>query len=49
MSRNGEGEGVIRDCMKQGWSACGVGGGSNWDGKAGEEKNETNYKREKEI
>ena len=26
---------------------CGVGGGSKWDGKAGEEKNETNYKRKK--
>ena len=24
MSGNGEGEGVIRDCVKRGWSACGV-------------------------
>ena len=28
---------------------CGVGGGSKWDGKAGEEKNETNYKRKKNV
>ena len=47
MGRNGEGEVVIRDCVKRGWSACGAGGGSNQDGKAGEEKNETNYKRKK--
>ena len=47
MSRNWEGEGVIRDCMKWGWSACGAGGRSNRDRKAGEEKNETNYKRKK--
>ena len=48
--KKGEGEVVIRDCVKRGWSVCGTGGGgSNRDGKIGEEENETNCRRKRNI
>ena len=49
MSGNGEGEGVIRDCVKRGWSACGAGGGSNRDRRQGKKRMKLIIKEKRNI